>query len=103
LKALLRIIAAIGVVVALEVALHYVYGQKQNQAMAGPQQRQLQDQNGQNQSSSNEGKSVHHPDLDNRADLIGVEQGFMRGATVFVDPGYRDYPNAAQMQILPAP
>jgi hypothetical protein len=31
-----------------------------------------------------------------------VEQGFMRGATNFIDPGYRDFPNAAQMQLQPS-
>ena len=84
LKVLLRIVAAIGVVVALAFVLRYPFGQTQLQAKEEPQDQ-----------------SVHHPDMDNRADLLGVEQGFMRGATNFVDPGYRDFPNAAQMQFQP--
>ena len=90
MKTLLRFLIAVGVVIALEITIHYVYGQKQMQAMAGPQQPHAD-------------QGVHHPDLDNRADLLGVEMGFMRGATVFIDPGYRDFPNAAQMQISPLP
>ncbi len=68
------------------IAGHYAFGQKPLQAKEEPRDQ-----------------SVHHPDLDNRADLIGVEQDFMRGATIFNDPGYRDLPNAAQMQFSPAP
>jgi hypothetical protein len=82
---LLRIIVAICAVIALALAGHYVFGQKPLEA--NEEQRE---------------QSVHHPDLDNRADLLGVEQGFLRGATNFVDPGYRDYPNAAQMQLQPS-
>jgi hypothetical protein len=84
LKRLLRITVAICAVVALALARHYAFPPKQLQANEEPR-----DQN------------VHHPDLDNRADLVGVELGFMRGATNFVDPGYRDFPNAAQMQFSP--
>jgi hypothetical protein len=86
LKVLLRIVVAIGVVVAIALALHYPFGQTQLQAKEEPQDQ-----------------SVHHPDMDNRADLLGVEMGFMRdGVTNFVDPGYRDFPNAAQMQFQPS-
>jgi hypothetical protein len=86
LKVLRRIIVAICAVIAVALAGHYVFGQKPLEA--NEEQRE---------------RSVHHSDLDNRADLLGVEQGFMRGATNFVDPGYRDYPNAAQMQFSPVP
>jgi hypothetical protein len=87
LKALLRITVAICAVIALALAGHYVFGQKPLEA--NEEQRE---------------PSVHHPDLDNRADLLGVELGFMRGgATNFIDPGYRDFPNAAQMQFSPVP
>lgn len=98
MKLLLRIVVAIGVVIALEWALHDVYGAKQMQAIAGPQEIQVQQD--QHPSPLHEEQSVHHPDLDNRADLLGVEQDIMRGATNFNDPGYRDLPNAAQMQFL---
>jgi hypothetical protein len=81
-----RITVAICVVIALALAGHYVFGQKPLEA--NEEQRE---------------PSVHHPDLDNRADLLGVELGFMRGATNFIDPGYRDFPNAAQMQFSPVP
>ncbi len=84
LKILLRIVIATVIVVAIAFALRYPFGQTQLQADEPPREQ-----------------SVHHPDMDNRADLLGVEQGFMRGATNFVDPGYRDFPNAAQMQIQP--
>ena len=83
MKILLRITVAICAVIALAWAGYYAFGQTQLQA------KEPQDQ------------SVHHPDLDNRADLIGVELGFIRGATNFIDPGYRDFPNAAQMQFQP--
>ena len=86
LKILLRIAVALGVVVALGIAGHYAFGQKPLQATEEPRDQ-----------------SMHHTDLDNRADLIGVEQDFMRGATIFNDPGYRDLPNAAQMQLSPGP
>ena len=86
MKGLLKITVAICVVMALALAGYYAFGQTQLQAKEEPQNQ-----------------IVHHPDLDNRADLLGVEQGFMRGATNFVDPGYRDFPNAAQMQVSPAP
>ena len=55
------------------------------------------------QPPSDEEHSEHHEDLDNRADLLGVEQGFFRGATNFIDPGYRDMPNPVQMQLQPRP
>ena len=84
MKTLLRITVAICAVIALALAGYYAFGQTQLQAKEEPQDQ-----------------SVHHPDLDNRADLIGVELGFMRGATNFIDPGYRDFPNAAQMQLQP--
>ena len=86
LKTSLRIAVATGVVVALWIAGHYAFGQKPLQAKEEPRDQ-----------------SVHHADLDNRADLIGVEQDFMRGATIFNDPGYRDLPNAAQMQFSSGP
>ena len=77
---------AICAVTAVALAGRYVFGQKPLEAKE--QQRE---------------QAVHHPDLDNRADLLGVEQDFMRGATIFNDPGYRDLPNAAQMQFSPVP
>ena len=86
MKLLLRIAVAIGVVIAIAFAGQHAFGQKQLQANEEPRDQ-----------------SVHYPDLDTRADLLGVEQGFMRGATNFVDPGYRDFPNAAQMQPSPSP
>jgi hypothetical protein len=55
------------------------------------------------QPPSDEEHSEHHGDLDNRADLLGVEQDFFRGATNFIDPGYRDMPNPVQMQLQPRP
>ncbi|HET6323624.1 MAG TPA: hypothetical protein VFG04_02900 [Planctomycetaceae bacterium] len=82
---LLKITVAICAVIALAWAGYYAFGQTQLQAKEEPQDQ-----------------SVHHPDLDNRADLLGVELGFMRGATNFMDPGYRDFPNAAQMQLQPS-
>ena len=85
MKTLLRITVAICAVIALALAGYYAFGQTQLQAKEEPQDQ-----------------SVHHPDLDNRADLLGVELGFMRGATNFMDPGYRDFPNAAQMQLQPS-
>lgn len=81
---LLRTTVAICAVIALAWAGYYAFGQTQLQAKEEPQDQ-----------------SVHHSDLDNRADLLGVELGFMRGATNFIDPGYRDFPNAAQMQFQP--
>ncbi len=50
------------------------------------------------QSPLYEDRIEHHNDLDNRADLLGVEQDILRGATNFTDPGYRDMPNPVQMQ-----
>ena len=84
MKGLLKITVAICAVIVLAWAGYYAFGQTQLQAKEEPQDQ-----------------SVHHPDLDNRADLLGVEMGFMRGATNFMDPGYRDFPNAAQMQFQP--
>lgn len=84
MKTLLRITVGICAVIALALAGYYAFGQTPLQAKEEPQDQ-----------------SVHHPDLDNRADLLGVELGFMRGATNFMDPGYRDFPNAAQMQLQP--
>jgi hypothetical protein len=86
MKMLLRIAVAICAVMALALSGYYAFGQNQLQAKEEPQDQ-----------------IVHHPDLDNRADLLSVELGFMRGATNFVDPGYRDFPNAAQMQLQPTP
>ena len=86
MKRLPRIVVAVAGVIAIGFAGFYVFGGMQLQAKEEPRDQ-----------------SVHHPDLDNRADLIGVELGFMRSATNFNDPGYRDLPNPAQMQIVPAP
>jgi hypothetical protein len=88
MKMLLRIAVAIGVVIAIGLAGLHAFGQRQLQAKEEPRDQSV---------------NVHHADLDNRADLVGVELGFMRGATNFNDPGYRDLPNPAQMQISPAP
>src|SRR5271170_3386270 len=57
LKVLLRIIVAICAVAAFALAGHYVFGQMSLQANEPPRDQ-----------------SVHHPDMDNRADLLGVEQ-----------------------------
>ncbi len=87
MKVLLRITVAICAVAAIALAGQYVFGPKPLEA--NEEQRQ---------------QSVHYPDLDNRADLLGVQLGFVRGgATNFIDPGYRDFPNAAQMQFQPTP
>jgi hypothetical protein len=100
LKLLLKIVVALGVVGILELALNYSYGQKPMEAMERPQQRKAYVHN---ESPMAGDQGVHHHDLDSRADLLGVEQDFMRGPTNFSDPGYRDLPNAAQMQVSPAP
>jgi hypothetical protein len=103
LKLLLKIVVALCVVGVLELVLNYSYGQKPMEAMERPQQRKLYVHNDQSESPMAGDQGVHHPDLDTRADLLGVEQDFMRGPTNFNDPGYRDLPNAAQMQVSPAP
>jgi hypothetical protein len=71
--------------IALVLSGHYAHGEMSTQAMA--------------QSSPDEQRSEHHQDLNNRADMLGIEQDFFRGATNFTDPGYRDMPNPAQMQL----
>jgi len=83
----------------LASAGRYAYGE-QIQAMAQPQERELYKHHEQYQSPLHEDESTHQTDLDNRADMLGVEQDFFRGATNFTDPGYRDLPNAAQMQLV---
>jgi hypothetical protein len=71
---------------------HYAYAGMQTDAMAQPQE--------QYRSPLHEDESVHQTDLNNRADMVGVEQDLFRGGpTSFTDPGYRDLPNAAQMQL----
>jgi len=97
---LLRVILALGAVVALASVGHYAYGEMQTQALAQPQDRELYKQHETYQSSLHEDESTHQSDLDNRADMLGVEQDFFRGATNFTDPGYRDLPNAPQMQLV---
>ncbi len=72
---------------ALVLAGHYVRAETRTPTMADPQSPLYED------------RIEHHNDLDNRADLLGVEQDILRGATNFTDPGYRDMPNAAQMQL----
>ncbi len=94
----LRVVVALCAVIALELAGHYAYGQMRMQATAQRQQREPYDHNDESQSPLHEDRSVHHRDLDNRADILGVEQDILRGATNFTDPGYRDLPNPAQMQ-----
>jgi hypothetical protein len=103
LRLLLKIVVALCAAVVLELVLNFSYGQKPMEAMEQQQRRKLYVQNDQSQSPTPGDQSVHHSDLDTRADLIGVEQDFMRGPTNFNDPGYRDLPNAAQMQISPVP
>jgi hypothetical protein len=98
---LLRVIVAFGVVVALASVGHYAYGEMQTQALAQPQERELYKHHEQYQSPLHEDESTHQQDLDNRADMLGVEQDFFRGGpSNFTDPGYRDLPNAAQMQLV---
>jgi hypothetical protein len=72
----------------------------QTQAMAQPQERELYKHHEQYESALHEDQSVHQQDLDNRADMLGVEQDLFRGTTNFTDPGYRDLPNAPQMQLV---
>ena len=96
-----RIFVAVGALIALASAGHYAYGGMQTQAMAQPQERELYKHHEQYQSPLREDESVHQKDLENRADMLGVEQDFFRsGPTSFTDPGYRDLPNSAQMQLV---
>jgi len=91
---------ALGAIVALATVGHYAYGGMQTQALAQPQERELYKHHEHNESALHEDESVHQKDLDNRADMLGVEQDIFRGATNFTDPGYRDLPNAPQMQFV---
>jgi hypothetical protein len=94
----LRVLVAL---VALTSVGHYAYGEMQTQAMAQPQEQELYKQHEEYKSPLHEDESVHQKDLDNRADMLGIEQDFFRGGpTNFTDPGYRDLPNAAQMQLV---
>jgi hypothetical protein len=96
-----RVLVALGALGALASAGHYAYGEMQTQAMAQPQERELYKHHAEYKSPLHEDESVHQKDLDNRADMLGVEQDFFRsGPTNFTDPGYRDLPNAAQMQLV---
>jgi hypothetical protein len=96
-----RVLVALGILGVLASAGHYAYGEMQTQAMAQPQERELYKHHEEYKSALHEDQSVHQKDLDNRADMLGVEQDFFRGgATNFIDPGYRDLPNAAQMQLV---
>jgi hypothetical protein len=107
-----RVILALSVLVALASVGHYAYGEMQTQAsaqpqgeiqtqaLAQPQQRDLYKYHEAYKSSLQEDESVHGQDLDNRADMLGVQQDLFRGATNFTDPGYRDLPNAPQMQLV---
>ena len=96
-----RVLVALGALGALASAGRYAYGEMQTQAMAQPQQRELYKHHEEYKSPLHEDESVHQKDLDNRADMLGVEQDFFRsGPTNFTDPGYRDLPNAAQMQLV---
>jgi len=96
-----RVLVALGALGALASAGHYAYGEMQTQAMAQPQERELYKHHAEYKSPLHEDESVHQKDLDNRADMLGVEQDFFRGGpSNFTDPGYRDLPNAAQMQLV---
>ena len=95
-----RVLLALGALFVLASAGHYAYGEMQTQALAQPQERELYKHHEEYQSPLHEDESTHQKDLDNRADLLGVEQDFFRGATNFTDPGYRDLPNAPQMQLV---
>ena len=93
-----RVLAALGVLGVFASAGHYAYGEMQTEAMAQPQEQELYQHH---EESLHDDQSVHQKDLDNRADMLGVEQDFFRGgATNFTDPGYRDLPNAAQMELV---
>jgi hypothetical protein len=95
-----RVFLALGVLLVLASVGHYAYGEMQTEALAQPQSRELSKYHEEYQSPPHEDESNHQGDLDNRADMLGVEQDFFRGATNFTDPGYRDLPNAAQMQLV---
>jgi hypothetical protein len=96
-----RVFVASCALLVLASAGHYAYGEMQTQAMAQPQQQELYQDNEEYKSPLHEDESVHQKDLENRADMLGVEQDFFRGgATNFTDPGYRDLPNPAQMQLV---
>ncbi len=97
-----RVVLALCAVVALDLSAQYGCAQMQMEAMVQAQQRELYEHSGESQSAPHEDRSSHHRDLDNRADMLGVEQDILRGATNFTDPGYRDLPNAAQMQFSAA-
>jgi hypothetical protein len=94
-------LVALGALVALASVGHYAYGGMKTQAMAQPQESELYQHHEQYQSPLHEDESVHQKDLENRADMLGVEQDFFRGGpTNFTYPGYRDLPNAPQMQLV---
>ena len=96
-----RALVALGALGVLASAGHYAYGEMQTQAMAQPQEQELYKHHEEYKSPQHEDESVHQKDLDNRADMLGIEQDFFRGGpTNFTDPGYRDLPNAAQMQLV---
>jgi len=96
-----RVLVALGALGALASAGNYAYGEMQTQAMAQPQEWELYKHDEEYKSPLREDESVHQKDLENRADMLGVEQDFFRGGpTNFTDPGYRDLPNAAQMQLV---
>ena len=96
-----RVLGALAALGALASAGQYAYGEMQTEAMAQPQQQELYKYHEEYKSALNEDPSVHQRDLDNRADMLGVEQDFFRGGpTNFTDPGYRDLPNAPQMQLV---
>jgi len=96
-----RVLVALGALGALASAGNYAYGEMQTQAMAQPQERELYKHHEEYKFPLREDESVHQKDLENRADMLGVEQDFFRGGpTNFTDPGYRDLPNAAQMQLV---
>src|SRR6267142_1284969 len=96
----LKVMLALGALFALASIGRYAHGEMQTQALAQPQERELYKHHEQYQSQPHEDESTHQQDLDNRADMLGVEQDFFRGATNFTDPGYRDLPNAPQMQLV---
>jgi hypothetical protein len=95
-----RVFIALGGLFALASVGQYAYGEMQTQALAQPQSRELYKHHESYQAPLHEDESTHQVDLDNRADMLGVEQDFFRGATNFTDPGYRDLPNAPQMQLV---
>ena len=96
-----RVLIALGILGALASARQYAYGEMQTEAMAQPQQQGLYKHREEYKSALHEDQSLHQKDLDNRADMLGVEQDFFRGGpTNFTDPGFRDLPNPAQMQLV---